>query len=108
MTDKGMKNIIAVGDDKLLSELIIRAGGTNALAGSRPYSMIQREKIISLQPDIVVDVVLSSDKEKDVIKMWKESGLQGKVIVVNKQWAVVPGPRMVKFIQLLKTTISEL
>ncbi|MCK5808371.1 ABC transporter substrate-binding protein [bacterium] len=107
MTDKGMKNIIGVGDDKLMAELITRAGGTNALKGLRPYSMIQREKLLTLQPDILVDVSLSSDSNETVLEAWKNSGIKSKIEVVNQQWAVVPGPRMVKLLELLKKNIKN-
>lgn len=107
MTDNGMRNIIAVGNDKLLSEIISRAGGKNALIGARAYSMIQREKIVTLQPDIVVDVSLSSDSDEDVKNAWKNSDIQGKIVVVNKQWAVIPGPRMIQLLDLLRKEITQ-
>lgn len=106
MTDKGMRNIIAVGNDKLMSEIITRAGGKNALIGARPYSMIQREKMVTLQPDIVVDVSLSSDSDEDVKNAWKNSDIQGKIVVINKQWAVIPGPRMVQLLDALRKEIT--
>ncbi len=104
-----MTNVIAVGNDKLLNDIITASGGVNALSSqSRPYVMIQQETLIATKPDILVDISQTKKDKKAVAQMWRASGITGRVVVIDEQWAVVPGPRLTKLADTLRALYNEL
>lgn len=110
-----IKDAYAVGDDKFLNEIIMLSGAENAYTGNMPYPKIQLEGILSLDPDIVIDIVTASDitpQKLDFIeKSWSNLDISavknGKVFIKTDDFWSIPGPRFVKIIDEIKNILAE-
>jgi iron complex transport system substrate-binding protein len=103
-----LADIVAVGSGSHLSELAAIAGGTNVLANvAVPYPRISMETLISLSPEVIVDLEAMGDNPADAEQraraaedLWRRQSLvraarEGQVHVTYDQAFVVPGPRIV-------------
>jgi iron complex transport system substrate-binding protein len=103
-----LTDIIGVGPGSYLDDIATLAGGTNVLASTRlEYPKISMETVISLAPDVIVDVGEmgefpgdAEDRRAITEKLWRQQTLvkavrDDQVHAVNDQAFVVPGPRLV-------------
>ena len=108
-----LSDIVAVGRDSYLNDLVTMAGGQNVLGGAastfgKPeYPRISMETVISLAPDVIVDIgemgetPADSDRRKRITEdLWKRQTLvkavrENGVRAVHDEAFVVPGPRVV-------------
>jgi len=104
-----LSDMVAVGATSYLSEIAAMAGGVNALAGaSTPeYARISMETVISLAPDVLIDIgemgeqPETSDRRLQITSdLWRRQTLvkavrDGRVYPSTDQAFVVPGPRIV-------------
>lgn len=110
-----IKDAYAVGNDKFLNEIIELSGAKNAYSGDLPYPKIQLEGILSLNPDIVIDIVTASDltheKLEFIKKSWSDLDINavksGKVFIKTDDFWSLPGPRFVQIIEEIKNILSE-
>lgn len=110
-----LSDIVAVGSDSYLNELIRTAGAENALTGgSLPgYPSISVETVIRLDPDFLIDVAdpmvdakQSDKRQRAVTALWsQQSGLKAvrakRVFAMDSEAFVVPGPRVVDVAEAL-------
>ena len=109
-----IKDAYAVGDDRFLNVIIDLCGATNAYTGNMAYPKIQLEGILSLNPDIVIDIITANDLTPEkldfIAKSW--SGLDinavknGKVFIKTEDFWSLPGPRFVKIIEEIKNILE--
>jgi len=103
-----LNDIIAVGPGSYLNDIATIAGGVNALAASKvQYPRISLETVISLAPDVIIDIgemgefpTDSRERLQVTENLWKRQTLvkavrDGAVHASNDQAFVVPGPRIV-------------
>ena len=103
-----LTDLIAVGPGSYLNDIIGIAGGANVMASVRfEYPRISMETIISLAPDVIVDVgemgesPADSDRRRQVTEsLWARQTLvkavrDRAVHAVHDEAFVVPGPRIV-------------
>jgi len=110
-----IKDAYAVGNDKFLNEIIELSGAKNAYSGDLPYPKIQLEGILSLNPDIVIDIVTASgltpEKLEFIKKSWSDLDINavknGKVFIKTDDFWSLPGPRFVKIIEEIKKILSD-
>ena len=104
-TPGSLDGLIAVGKGSYLNELIEIAGGVNALAATPlPYPKISLEAMLSLNPDVLVDmgdmadtVNVTEAHKREVVTLWKRyPALKASIFVVASDIFVVPGPRIVE------------
>jgi iron complex transport system substrate-binding protein len=111
-----LSDIVAVGPGSYLHEVAALAGGTNVLSGALPeYPRISMETVISLAPDVIVDVGEMGESETDserrramTEELWRRQPLvkaarEWTVHATNDEAFVVPGPRIV----LVAETMAE-
>ena len=104
-----LTDMIAVGPGSYLHDLIGIAGGLNVMANVAPeYPRISMETVISLAPDVIVDVGEMGDTPADSERrrmltesLWSQQRLvaavrAGGVHAVHDDAFVVPGPRVVE------------
>ncbi len=110
-----LSNLIAVGRDNFINELIEVAGGINLVAqeSSQPYPHINLETVLRDQPDVLIDLgdmggaaEQREQKAKENVALWKTvSNLSavkaGHVYCLTSTAFVVPGPRVVEAAELL-------
>lgn len=113
-----LTNLVAVGSDSYLNELIRIAGGVNALDDSSlpAYPRISIETVIRLDPDILIDVsepmtasVSQEIRQQGVANLWSQQGQLSavrnkRVYALDSEAFVVPGPRVVVVAQSLFDT----
>ena len=116
-----LTNMIGVGPTAYLGELLEIAGGRNILADSNliPYPRISLETVVRLDPDLILDASGMGDLKQDVQMMqerMREPWLQhrelsavrnGRVVAITSEALVVPGPRVVDAVELMRKPIRE-
>ena len=104
-----LSDMIAVGPGSYLHDLIAIAGGVNVMASvTLEYPRISMETVISLAPDVIIDVgemgetPADSERRRKVTEsLWSQQRLvaaarAGGVHAVHDEAFVVPGPRVVE------------
>jgi iron complex transport system substrate-binding protein len=104
-----LTDLIAVGPGSYLHDLIGIAGGENVLGSvTLEYPRISMETVISLKPDVIIDVgemgetpADSERRGKVTESLWAKQPLvaavrTGGIHAVNDEAFVVPGPRVVE------------
>jgi iron complex transport system substrate-binding protein len=102
-----LNNLIAVGPDNYVNQILAIAGGTNVLAkpGLPQYPHISLETVLRENPDVIID--LSSTQETDAARrasraatlaLWSHchnlaAVRSGRVYAGTADSLVVPGPR---------------
>ena len=104
-----LTEVYVAGQNTFYDELITCAGGTNAYHGhSIPYPVISAEGLLALNPDIIIDLVPTLDQlgldESDIRKEWDnmaeiDAVINGRIHVVSNNYAVIPGPRFIVFLE---------
>lgn len=85
------------------------------IRGEMPYPKIQLEGILSLDPDIVIDIVTASgltpEKLEFIEKSWANLDINavkdGKVFIKTDDFWSLPGPRFVRIIEEIKNILHE-
>ena len=106
--------VFIAGRSGFYTELIALAGGANAYTGSLPFPQVYSEGILSLDPDIVVDVV--GDMEgaettpEQIAADWQSLAQlravrEGRLRVIVNEYAVIPGPRFILTLERLAQAI---
>lgn len=108
-----LSDIVAVGRDSYLNDLVTLAGGRNVLGetggglGKPEYPRISMETVISLAPDVIIDVGEMGESPADSARrrritedLWRRQTMvkaarDGGVRAVHDEAFVVPGPRVV-------------
>jgi|YNPBryBLVA2012_1023415.scaffolds.fasta_scaffold01089_6 iron complex transport system substrate-binding protein len=115
-----LASLIAAGPRTYLGELLEAAGGRNALtsASAQNYPRISLETVIHLNPDFIIDASGMGDEPNDTpeqrkrtIAPWLVRGelkavRHHRVSAVLSEALVVPGPRVVEALDLLRNVIS--
>jgi iron complex transport system substrate-binding protein len=110
-----LSNLLVVGRDNFLNELIEVAGGVNVIAeqSSQPYPHISLETILRNQPDVLIDMGDMGNGPEERERKAKESRAlwdalpnlsavkQGQVYCLTSKAFVVPGPRSVEAAEIL-------
>jgi len=119
--DPGMlSNIVGVGPGAYLDELITIAGGRNILGQSKiQYPQISMETVLHANPDVILDAGAMGTTQNDGTKGEEElkqpwmqhSELNAvrnrKVFGLTSETLVVPGPRVVEAVELIRKCIRE-
>jgi len=103
-----LSDLIAVGPGSYLNDLVGISGGTNVMAAVKlEYPRISMETVISLAPDVIIDVgemgetpADSEQRRKATESLWSQQRLvaavrSGGIHAINDEAFVVPGPRVV-------------
>jgi len=94
--------VIAAGSGGFHRELINIAGGVNAYQGSIAYPVLSREKLLNLNPDVIIDLVrgevFRKYKEEPLLQQWYAFGelnavKNKRVVIIPGNQHLIPGPR---------------
>jgi iron complex transport system substrate-binding protein len=116
-----LTNMIGAGPKAYLGELLEIAGGRNILADSAliPYPRISLETVVRLDPDLILDASGMGDLKEDARIMeerMREPWLghrelsavrNGRVVAITSEALVVPGPRVIEAVELMRKPIRE-
>jgi iron complex transport system substrate-binding protein len=110
LDSKQISEIIIAGHDGFYSEMITIAGGKNAYTGDIAFPTLSGEGIISLNPDIIIDIIPNPENtalnKVVIINQWKISydisaTKNNRIHVLDDNYMVIPGPRFIKIIRQL-------
>ncbi|MBU4485741.1 MAG: ABC transporter substrate-binding protein [Candidatus Delongbacteria bacterium] len=106
--------IYSNGETGFLYDIILLLGYSNALQTKIPYPKIGAETIMSLDPDIIIDLVSSNidTEEKDLINDWKffsnsKAWKNNRIFIFKGDYTTIPGPRIFDFIRDLNEKGSD-
>ncbi|MEM8882643.1 MAG: helical backbone metal receptor [Planctomycetota bacterium] len=94
----------AAGPNTFIDELITMAGGTNALAAAdEPYVQLDQERLVRLEPDVIIDVLPS---EEDPAAVWRRARLtEARIEFVRDNALLIPGPDLPASVETLAQLI---
>ncbi len=108
-TPATVEDLMAVGSNSFLNELIDIAGGRNVFEDAvAHYPRIPREEVYARGPEVIIDMGDMGDTDevterqrREVVELWNEMPLlpavkTGRVYGVADDIFVVPGPRVVR------------
>jgi iron complex transport system substrate-binding protein len=101
---EGIEQIHAFGTECIHNELLEIAGGKNVVKGTLPYSILSREAVLRLNPDIIIQLDPGGKPMEAPSHAWKEMATVGavennRVYQLTGDYTCIPGPR---FIQTLE------
>ncbi|MFW6286803.1 MAG: ABC transporter substrate-binding protein [Candidatus Sumerlaeota bacterium] len=106
-----LSGLYMAGQNTFYDTIIEVAGGVNAITSDKTaYPQMSAEGIISLNPDVIVDLVgvLKEDdkSKKEIIEQWDKVGVvkavrNDRVHLIVGYHALRPGPRFVQFVEQL-------
>ena len=104
-----VRDVYVAGRNTFFDELINAAGGINAFEGDLvPYPVISAEGLLSINPDIIIDMVPDlEDRKLDLPSIKSEWGSAGKVNavktgrvhVLSDDYIFIPGPRFILLLE---------
>jgi len=105
---KALTKVCIAGQDGFYNEMLELAGGENAYKGKIvKFPDISAEGILTLNPDVIIDVVPEADdqsKKDAILAEWgtlpKVRALaDGRVYVLSGNYVMRPGPRFVRILE---------
>ena len=103
--------IFSSGKTGFLNDIIVHLGYSNILDTTIPYPKIGAEAIMSLNPDIIIDLVPSNinQSEAELLADWKlydniDAWKNDNIHILKGDHTTIPGPRIFDFINELKET----
>jgi iron complex transport system substrate-binding protein len=99
-----IEQIHAFGTECIHNELLEIAGGENVVRTRLPYSILSREAVLRLNPDIIIQLAPGQEAVGDPSNAWKKMAdvaavRNGQVYLLTGDYTCIPGPR---FIQTLE------
>jgi iron complex transport system substrate-binding protein len=96
----GLEPIVVAGPDSFADEMVRRAGGENVVKAGGHYPTLGIERVIALDPDVVVDAAIGEGRGVERINAgapgWREvrAVKLGHVSTLNDEVVLRPGPRV--------------
>jgi iron complex transport system substrate-binding protein len=99
---------VAAGSGSFADELLARARAVNAVAGGRAWQKMELERIVELDPDVVVDASVGAG-DAAVSSVTPQSGgwrdvravREGRVVPLGDSRVLRPGPRVAEGLAVL-------
>lgn len=107
----GLEPLSVAGPRGFPDEMIRRAGGVNAMTEGTAYPQIGIERVIALDPDVVVNAAMAESRGKDRIAKdkpgWSQvrAVSQGRVVRLEEESVLRPGPRIADGLAVLARAI---
>lgn len=115
IADASIRSLYVAGSRSFYNELVEIAGGTNVLEESLPYARLSSEGLLSLQPDVIIDIVGDHGFAKGVTREQVERQWQtvpelnalssGRIHVLMENAALRPGPRIARLTEIFASFI---
>ena len=109
-----LRNIDASGGVGFLHDMLVTAGGTDALADVRQQSvMMSTEMVLARAPDVIVEIHSSADSAaQDDVRAWNELAAvpavrMHRVYSLVGDEFVIPGPRVVTAVERLANALHH-
>ena len=109
--------LIAAGQEGVHQEYLAMVGAINAYDGPAAYPSISREKLIHLDPDIIIDLIDADTwkkvGEEKLLAQWSayselKAVQNGRIIILHEQRHMIPGPRFVDTVETISQALRSL
>jgi iron complex transport system substrate-binding protein len=97
----GTTPIVVAGPDSFPDEMLSLANGQNVVTSGKPYTTLGAERLVALEPDVILDAsTTGSDERRSGIGPdepgWRELDAvrKGRVVAIRDDAALRPGPRI--------------
>jgi iron complex transport system substrate-binding protein len=96
----GVDPVFAAGPGGFADEMVRRAGGTNVVAEGGAYPQLAMERVLALDPDIVLNAAVAESHGAEAIRAdapgWSavRAVREGRVVAVTDEAVLRPGPRV--------------
>lgn len=108
------QNIHIAGNDGFYSKMIKLAGGQNAYTGSIPFPAVGYESVISMNPEIIIDIVSAGQDQADsqtITNQWRnlsrvEAVKNNRIYIFSENYTAIPGPRFILTLEKIARTIN--
>jgi iron complex transport system substrate-binding protein len=105
-----INEITVVGQDGFFSNMLELAGGQNAYEGPLPFPKLSRDAIMTLDPDVIVDLIQGSEQSDLALSDWKGLGklkavTNDRIYLFSDESDTVPGPRIYRTIDKLSLSL---
>ena len=115
-----LDSVYAAGTNTLYNEFIELAGGQNVYSSKIEYAKLTTEALLALNPEIIIDLIPKQQEQsvaqhsayqKQVIESWNslthlKAVDKRRVFVLDEEFAVNPGPRIAKTLELFANSIN--
>ena len=110
----GGSDVLVVGRDTFVDELLTLAGGRNVVASKGGYPRVSVETVVVWEPELIVisapgDIApgKTDDQYREAWSRWQAipAVRQGRIIVLREPYLTLPGPRMGAAARLLLRTV---
>ena len=107
----GLEPIVVAGPGSFADEMIARAGGDNAVKEGTAYPVLGVERVVVLDPDVVVNAAIAEAHGHERIQRdtpgWKElrAVREGRVAPLTDESVLRPGPRVGDAVAILAGAI---
>jgi len=111
--ERGFGSPSAAGPDGVYHDLLLRAGGRNALPpGPVLHPALSAESLMRLNPDAIVEFAPGSGNGEALRDEWRALSWlpavqRGRVLVFTEDFLPVPGPRLVRFTDTLARALHR-
>ncbi|MCI0494330.1 ABC transporter substrate-binding protein, partial [candidate division KSB1 bacterium] len=110
-----IEDVYIAGQNTFYDELIQLAGGTNVYEDEKiSYPILSAEGLIHLNPDFIIDLIPQLEqigqnaatlkKDWDILSQL-DAVKRRNVYIMSEDYAVIPGPRFILFLETLARTI---
>jgi iron complex transport system substrate-binding protein len=107
------QNIYIAGNDGFYSRMISFAGGRNAYTGGIPNPAVGFESVISMNPQIIIDILPPANVNMSEIvkKQWLNLGetdavKNDRIYTFAEDYMSIPGPRFINIIEKIAGAIN--
>ena len=105
--ERGFGSVSAAGPDGVYHDLLLRAGGQNAVPpGPVLHPALSAESLLRLNPDTIVEFAPGAGNGAAILEDWRalpslSAVERRRVFVFTEEFLPVPGPRLVRFTETL-------
>jgi iron complex transport system substrate-binding protein len=107
-------NITIAGNDGFYSQMVEYAGGQNVYSGKIPYPVISWESVITMNPQIIIDIGPVETKPIDaeiMTRQWKnfeqiDAAKNNAVYIFTEDYTAIPGPRFILTLEKIARIIN--
>jgi len=108
------QHISIAGNDGFYSQMIEYAGGQNAYDGKMPFPVISWESVVSMNPQIIIDIAPVETKPTDsqvMTQQWKnfnqvDAAVNDAIYIFTEDYTAIPGPRFILTLEKIARIIN--
>jgi iron complex transport system substrate-binding protein len=107
----GLEPVVVAGPKSFPDEMLRHAGGTNAVTEGPAYPTLGLERVVALDPDVVVNAAMAEERSAERLNArapgWSSvrAVKEGRVVALGDESVIRPGPRVARGIDVLARAV---